>query len=400
MSVASARGGWGVTGVVTGLIVVIATGAFALGFARLRSDAVSDLLEARGTISVVIMLPIDELHPSFEVLMLDSRTGRAALMFVPGSIGVVLHDPQRIDAIAELYDQEGHDVLAERLSKLLDLDLDFYLDLSYEGLGRLIDVLGGVEVVIPDPVQFTVGDRRLLLPSGSVVVDGDMARDYLSFRMEEEPASVRVERVHRLTQGLLRAVADSGAVLADPTAQRMLYDAFVTDLSRRAFDMLVSTFVDLDTDRVILRRVLGRVQDVGDRRLLFPYNEGAVLRETIKQTVAALSVPLVDMDLSPSLEVLNGTRTSGLAAQAATVFESFGYRIVVIDNADHHDYERTRVIVRGDDPEQARQVAELIRCGQSESVETDKGAIASALDTVDVTVVLGRDFNGRFCQSR
>ncbi|CAI8040378.1 hypothetical protein GBAR_LOCUS22511 [Geodia barretti] len=84
-------------------------------------------------------------------------------------------------------------------------------------------------------------------------------------------------------------------------------------------------------------RVLGRVQDVDDRTLLFPYDEGALLRDIVKQTVAALSVPLdaEDADVTPAVEVLNGTRTSGLAAQAATVFESFGYRIVAVDNAAH-----------------------------------------------------------------
>lgn len=398
MRFAGARRGRTVTGVITAVIVVIAAGAFAFGFARLRTDAVSDLIDAGGRIAVVFMLPIDDPQPSFEVLMLDAGTGRAALLFVPGSIGVVL-DRQRMDAIAALYDSDGQAALVERLGMLLDLEIDFYADLSYEGLGRLIDVLGGVEVVIPDPIRVADGERRVLLPSGSVVVDGDMARDYLSYRAAEEPAAERVERVHRLMQGLLRSVADGAAVLADPTAQRLLYASVVTDLSRRAFERLLATLARLDTDRVILRRVLGRVQDVSGRPLLFPYDEGAVLRETVKQTVAALSVPLgTDAELAPSVEVLNGTRTSGLAAQAATVFESFGFRIVAVDNADHHDYERTLVFARRGDAELAQRAAGVIRCDRSGAPAGGAGSVDSA--AVDVTVILGRDFNGRFCRAR
>lgn len=401
MRVAGARRGRAVTGVITGLIVVIAAGAFALSFVRLRSDAVSDLLDAQGRIAIAFMLPIDDPSPSFEVLMLDARTGRAALLFVPGSIGVVLPDPQRMDAIAALYGPDGHAALAERLGGLLDLQLDFYLDLSYEGLGRLVDVLGGVEVVIPDTIQILDADRRVLLPSGSVVLDGDMARAYLSYRTSQEPAAERVERVHRLLQGLLRSMADSRVVLADSTARRLLYDAFVTDLNRRAFDRLLATLVGLDTDRVNLLRVLGRVQEVGDRPLLFPYEEGAILRDSVKQTITALSVPLdgEDGDVTPAVEVLNGTRTSGLAAQAAAVFESFGYRVVAVDNADHTDYERTLFHGRRGDPALARQVADVIRCetGAEQAADT---AIDPSSAAVDVTVVLGRDFNGRFCRSR
>ena len=407
MRVAGPRRGRAVTGVITGLIVVIATGAFVLSFVRLRSDPVSDLIDTQGRIAVIFMLPIDDPSPSFEVLMLDARTGRAALLFVPGSIGVVLPDPQRMDAIAALYGPDGHAALAGRLGELLDLQVDFYVDLSYQGLGRLVDVLGGIELVVPDTIQILDADPRVLLPSGSVVLDGDMARAYLAYRPAEEPAAERVERVHRLMQGLLRSIADSRAVLADPTAKRLLYDAVVTDLNRRAFDRLFATLVELDTDRVSLLRVLGRVQAVDGRPLLFPYEEGALLRDSVKQTIAALSVPLdaADRDLTPAVEVLNGTRTSGLAAQAATVFESFGYRVVAVDNADHPDYERTLFVGRRGDPEQARLVAALIRCEADAAHAADRviaadSAIAASSAAADVTVILGRDFNGRFCQSR
>ncbi len=401
MRVAGPRRGRAVTGVITGLIVVIATGAFVLSFVRLRSDAVSDLIDAQGRIAVTFMLPIDDPSPSFEVLMLDARTGRAALLFVPGSIGVVLPDPQRMDAIAALYGPNGHAALAGRLGELLDLQVDFFVDLSHQGLGRLVDVLGGVEVVIPDTIQVLDADRRVLLPSGSVLLDGDMARAYLSYRTAEEPAAERVERVHRLMQGLLRSITDSRVVLADPTAKRLLFDAVVTDLNRRAFDRLFATLVELDADRVGLLRVLGRVQAVDGRPLLFPYEEGALLRDSVKQTIAALSVPLeaADGDVAPAVEVLNGTRTSGLAAQAATVFESFGYRVVAVDNADHPDYERTLFVGRRGDPEQARVVAALIRCEADAELAAD-AAIEATSAAADVTVVLGRDFNGRFCQSR
>ena len=400
MRVTGGRRGRAVTGVITGLIAAIAAGAFAFGYARLRSDAVTDLIDAGGSIAVAFMLPIDDPQPSFEVLMLNAGTGRAALLFVPGWIGVVL-DGERMDAIAALYDPAGHAPLVERLGRLLGIDVDFYVDLSYDGLGRIIDVLGGVEVVIPDPIPVAGGERRAPLPSGSVVVDGDMARDYLSYRAAEEPEAERVERVHRLTQAVLRSIADGAEVLADPAAQRLLYASVATDLSRRAFERLLTALAGLDTDRVILRRVLGRVQEVSGRRLLFPHDEGAVLRETVRQTEAALSVPLAagDADLAPSVAVLNGTRTTGLAAQAATVFESFGFRIVAIDNAGHHDHERTLIFARrgagGVAASAAAGAAEAIRCEVGAAPDGGAGPDPAA---ADVTVILGRDFNGRFCR--
>ena len=231
-----------------------------------------------------------------------------------------------------------------------------------------------------------------------MLLDGTCGRLPL-YRTAEEPAAERVERVHRLMQALLRSIADSRQVLADPAAKRFLYDAVVTDLNRRAFDQLFATLVDLDTDRVSRLRVLGRVQEVDGRPLLFPYEEGALLRDSVKQTIAGLSVPLDAGEVTPAVEVLNGTRTSGLAAQAATVFESFGYRVVAVDNADHSDYDRTLFVGRRGDPEQARRAAEVIRC-EGDAAQDAEGAIGASSAAADVTVILGRDFNGRFCQAR
>lgn len=403
MRAAGARRGRSMTVVVTVLIVIIAAGAAVIGYMRLRTDVVSERIADGGVIGFVFMLPIDDLAPSLEVLLLDVDTGRAALLFVPGSVGVVLRDLQRMDAIAALYSPDGRQRLVDRLGEILDFDVDFYLDLSYSGLSRFIDVLGGAELLIPEPIQTTVGDRRVLLPSGGVVVDGDMAQDFLSFRADGESDASRVERVHRLMQALLRSLASGGdSLLVDATVRRMLYDAVVTNLNRRAFDTLLATIDRLDTDRVILLRTLGNVQNVEGRPLLFPYEDGSLVRHTVKQTIVDLGDPLGAevADVNPSVEVLNGTGTNGLAARAAILFESFGYQVVAVANADHNWYERTIIVDRRRDWKQVRRAAAVIRCDASVAQVEDAGVIDLPSATVDITVILGVDFDGHSCQSR
>ena len=64
------------------------------------------------------------------------------------------------------------------------------------------------------------------------------------------------------------------------------------------------------------------------------------------------------------------------------------------------DYEKTVVISRTSDIAAAQRVASLIRCNnveQRQYLEVDSGADLAAA-TIDVTIILGMDFDGRYCK--
>lgn len=402
MRVSAVRGGRAMTVGAAVLMVVIAVGVFMIASNRFKTDSVSEQIDAGGPILVVFLLPIGNPSPSLELLIFDVNTGRAGLLFVPGSVGMVVHERQRVDAIATLYNPETLEKLMGRLGTLLGLNLSFYLDLSFKGIARLVDILGGIELLIPEPVQAAAGDRRILLPSGNVTLDGDMASDYLSLQADGESDAERVERVHQLMQALLRSIVSGDELLSDPEVRQMLYESVSTNMDRQAFETLLVALDKLDADRVILLRTLGRNQMVSGRSLLFPHEEGTLIRDTVAQTVEALARPLGSdvAELSVSVEVLNGTHANGLAAQAGTVLESFGYEVVTVANANHNEYERTLVISRRGDQEEAQQVAMVIDCAEDLAQWADLGEDILQQSSVDVTVILGRDFNGRSCETR
>ena len=74
--------------------------------------------------------------------------------------------------------------------------------------------------------------------------------------------------------------------------------------------------------------------------------------------------------------------------------------VVNYANADKIDYEKTVVISRTSDIAAAQRVASLIRCNnveQRQYLEVDSGADLAAA-TIDVTIILGMDFDGRYCK--
>ena len=116
------------------------------------------------------------------------------------------------------------------------------------------------------------------------------------------------------------------------------------------------------------------------------YRHGLVSQSTGQE-------PFSEDELTVSLEVLNGTNVGGLARRAANVFQSYGYDVISVANADNAEYERTVVLDRKGKLEVAQRVANLIRCRRVYS------RLEETIDmSIDVTIILGADFDGRYCK--
>ena len=91
------------------------------------------------------------------------------------------------------------------------------------------------------------------------------------------------------------------------------------------------------------------------------------------------------------MEVLNGTRTVGLANRAREVLQSYDFEVMAPNNADNDQYANTVVLDRKGNLEDAKKVADVIRCTRIFSKPDPQMDQA-----VDVTVILGKDFDGRY----
>jgi polyisoprenyl-teichoic acid--peptidoglycan teichoic acid transferase len=118
-----------------------------------------------------------------------------------------------------------------------------------------------------------------------------------------------------------------------------------------------------------------------------------LLKEAVKQAAAAnASSEFVAPDsLSITVEVLNGTKTPGLANRARDLFQSYDLEVMPPNNADNDQYQNTVVLDRKGKLDDAKKVADIIRCTKVYSRPDPQVDQA-----VDVTVILGKDFDGRF----
>ena len=174
-------------------------------------------------------------------------------------------------------------------------------------------------------------------------------------------------------------------------------------MNQRTLIRLFDEFAHIDTDRTNIQSVSGNPREVSGQILIIPHWDGNLVKEVVRQALGQLTRQAEGFlsDRTYTVEVLNGTAVTGLAGRTAEMLRSFGYDIISIGNADRNDYESTVIIHRSEDENMAKTFADIIRCNNIRSEvfvqdNEDEGVIQNIEYKSDLTLIIGRNFNGRY----
>ena len=376
------------------LIVFFSVGAGVFLYFQIRTDQVTTMIAEERTIALQFMLRDGEALRFSEVFLYNPRTSKGAIIDIPGNAGTLIGSLDRMDRIDTVFSARDLNPYRMIVETFVGLSVPFYCIFSLEEIERFVDLLGGVEVFIANSMEKDSQGNKILLPSGNVLLDGAKARLFLSFIDPEEMDLDRIGRIQKFVQAMLKKMGESAGFLAHEGVTPFLREAIDTNLSSPAFNALCREIIKLDSDRIIFQRVLGNVRTVDGKALLFPHLEGQLFRDSVRQISASLvsADSRILSEIAVSIEIQNGTQTTGLARRTREVFQSFGFDVVAFSNAEDTSVEKTLVIDRRGNPEAASRVADIIRCSNIITQIPD----ASKPATSDVTVVLGKDFDGRY----
>lgn len=375
------------------LVIIVATGV--LLYMQLRTDEVrSHIASGEVVRSLIIAYDEDSNKPLITfVLFFHPETERAAILDIPGNIGAVLRPLNRVDRIDTVFDPIDVAPFRREIERLIGTEIPYTLLFSSEQLVGFIDLLGGMELFIINDYRQINGSDPVLLPTGNVRLDGEKAVQYVQI---EDPIETELERIGKrqsFVQALLRAIRSSRRILTHPEVVEVRSGLIETSLDQRSVTTLLEALARIDPERIVRRRVQGTVRSVdveGEaRQLLFPHFEGQWLKQAVQQveqTLASTEEEIAEQ-VTVSVEILNGTSSSGLARRTSEMYEDYGFEVRRFGNAESNQIERTIVIDRRGIGNTAKQVAQVIR---AQRIVTE----VQPNTDVDVTIVLGRDFDG------
>ena len=390
------------------IVFILAAGIYFAVF-YLRADPLIESVAGGSVVnSLFVIENVDGRPLATYVLMYSPVTRRASIFDIPGSVGQVHQRANRVDRIDSIYDSRRITPYVQEIERLLGIEISFNVVATLENLGKITDLIKGVELFIPVVVD-DYQDGHILFPSGINRLDGEKARRYITYELPEENDELTNFRRQRFFLGFIKRLGEQNEFLSHRDTSRVFYSLIRSGSNRRVQTRLFEEFARIDTDRVGIQSVSGNVRDVSGQALIFPHWDGSLIKEIVRQTLASLAQPAGTTlgDRVFTVEIMNGTTTTGLAGRTAELFRGFGYDIVSIGNADRNDYERTIIIDRSGYQNVVRTFAEIIRCSNirydSPGLSDTEIEIDLDLDMnirifehrPDITLILGRDFNGR-----
>jgi anionic cell wall polymer biosynthesis LytR-Cps2A-Psr (LCP) family protein len=372
----------------------------------LRQDPIEDALSGDRVINTLFVFEGGGKPLSSYVLMYYPGTKRAAVFDIPGELGLIIQRINRVDRIDTVYDPRKITSFEGEVEGLLGVDINFYMIFDIEGLGKTVDLIDGVELFIPSPVAVYDPASPILFPSGVSRLDGDKATLYISYRLPGEESESANFRRQRFFLGFIKRLGEKNGALKDPAVNQVYQFLFKTNMNQRTRQRLFDEFTGIDTDRISIQSVGGNPREVSGQKLIFPYYDGSLIKEIVRQSLGALTRQTEGAvsERVFTVEVLNGTSVTGLAGRTAELLRGFGYDVISIGNADSAEYERTEIIDRSGYEDVVRTFADIIRCKniRFEAVIPDTPDMELVPDIQnleyrsDFTLIIGRDFNGRY----
>lgn len=373
----------------------------------LKVDTVDESLKNDSVIKTLIVLEDKKQVLFSDIFIYYPVSKRGALINILGNTGAIFKSLGRVDRIDAIYSEKGIDVFKSEIENLIGQPVPFYLEISLSNFSELTDMLGGLKVFVPEPVDVKTDDgERWLLPSGSVTLDGSKINTYLTYSKPEETEAEVADRRQNVMLAFLSAINRDSRILLNKNNFPSYQKRIGSNLSEKDLHKFFSEISNVDYERLIPQSITGSRRMVDGKELLFPFYDGQLIKDVVKQASNAL-VDLEDMSVNRIyvLEIQNGTLVQGLARNTAALLKSAGYDVLSTLNAERQDIEKTQIINHIGNADIAKNLGDFIHCTNIVDEEIkpdsednyDNGYETSS--NVDFTIILGKDFDGRYVKN-
>ncbi|MDR1866947.1 MAG: LCP family protein [Treponema sp.] len=330
------------------------------------------------------------------VVLYYPGTKRAAIFEIPSNIGLILRRINRVDRIDTVYDPYDVRAYQTEVESLLGIKINNTITIEIKNLGKIVDLIEGVTVLIPDRVEDS--NHVLLFPSGQMKLDGDKARLYLMYTPTNEQDTLSV-RNRRFFVRFLERLAEQNDYLQHSSIKKKLFSFVETSLGENMFSKLLDEYSRINFSRLNIQTVNGTVRENSGQLLLFPSYNGGLIRDVVEKTVSELMTMNLSSALRIKVQVLNGTTANGLARRTAELLREFGYDVTNIGNAERTDYQNTLIIDYSGDEDILQSFANSIRCKNIERRAGERFNSPNTDYNFDFILIIGTDFDGRYVTS-
>ncbi|MGI6587897.1 MAG: LCP family protein [Peptococcia bacterium] len=163
------------------------------------------------------------------LVSLDEKNKKAQLLSIPRDTRVKVKG--KLDKINAAYAYGGVDLSRETVSKFLGVNIDRYVIIKFDGLVKLVDQVGGIDVHVP--VRMYKPAEGINLHPGVQHLDGKQVLAYTRYRDSKYGDLDRARRQQEVLQLLAAKILEKNSLPQLVEFINLALDEVKTDLSKR-----------------------------------------------------------------------------------------------------------------------------------------------------------------------
>ena len=314
--------------------------------------------------------------------------------------------------------QDPQDVLDE-VNEITGLNLQYYVIVKTEGFIKLVDAIGGVTFNVPIDMDYddTSQNLHIHLKAGEQVLDGDKAEQLVRFRHNNDGTSYPEEYGDN-DLGRMRTQRDFIMSVVKQTAKvenifklgeilDVAEENVITNIDFNVAKDYIPYAVEFNTDDLLTATLPGvtsnkneagtwvfihdeeetaaLVQELFYDRDKEEESEGNTTSNTTNSTNTTSSTVSTKSKAEIKVEVINGSGTSSNLQHAVNALEEAGYNVTRTGSTN----TTTKTVIMN-----KKNIGDAVLEGIGQAL--DIGTVqesSSSSSKVDVTVILGRDYN-------
>ncbi len=318
----------------------------------------------------------------------NPQTKRFGIVAFPRDLKVEVEDKIGLKTlkINSVYSKYGIKKLLKVIKKLTGINIKFYATMEISNLVKIIDLIGGVELYIDQPMKYIdkAANLYIELPKGIIKSDGLKAMEFIRFRHDERGDMGRVERQYEFLLNLIKKAVVQKDILTNLKLLKILYRYIDTNLNFNDIINLIKFTSHADYNNLEMTKIPGKFINLYGTRYIEPDKNKTI--KTISHFLKKLSYTTTDIIPSKiKVQVLNGSGKRGVAKRIRDKLVRNGYNVIEFGNAKSQDYLNTLILDREGNMNKALKVAGLLKCNNI-FPKINKFIL------IDVTIIVGKDY--------
>ncbi|MEB3357790.1 MAG: LCP family protein [Synechococcales bacterium] len=329
------------------------------------------------------------------LVRVDPTQQAASVMSIPRDTQVNFPGRRDVTKINHANLIGGPKLAAEVVSHNLNgVAVDRYVRFNTGAFRELVDLLGGVEVYVPQRMFYEDHTQKLYidLQEGLQTLNGDEAEQFARFRSDGNGDIGRVQRQQQLIQALRDRLTSPAVIPRIPQILQLMGTYIDTNLTAEELLALINFALDIDQQNFHMVMLPGRFSQaseyIASYWILNPLEVEQVMQDFFQvkpyREVALQSEPLRDLRIA----VQNATGYPRVASQVVRYLQDQGFEnVYVVEDWPTAQLE-TEIIVQRGNLQGGSQVEHILGLGHVLAAST--GDLRS-----DLTIRIGQDWRER-----